>query len=353
LILLGSLLLSACSGLHSANAADANAELDEALAKRAMLLADTDGPVLFLTSKRDAPRFGFGNTDAKLVIRPDPIENGRIPVRILGRLHVEGYVPDGAVELYVQKSSLHAGAVVLRAGDRVGLIGPKNDAREHEIAIRVPVGNLVIGPYRGRLSADLLSASRPSAPDVLTGGVAYQLPAGQALPIFNGFRGELVTLVPPLKTDLMVTVVGSEGSWFRVRVGSGPCIEGFTNAQLRLLGQNALPVPPAKPARVRTSRGDVPWRIAQTPGPLLLVNAGTQLRFRGRIVATLRSEGWARALSSLDDTEVEVLAAVDDQVTVRGMVAAKSFTQVEESVFHLTPPAGPGSAAQLDSAVSR
>jgi hypothetical protein len=214
------------------------------------------------------------------------------------------------------------------------------------------------------LSADLLSPTRPNEPELLTGGIAYQLPAGQALPIYNGFRGELLTLVPPLKTDLAVTVMGTEGSWFRVRVGSGPCIEGFTDTALRLLGQNARPVPAAKPPRMRTSRGQVPWRIAQTPGPLLLVNAGTQLRFRGRIVATLRREGWARALSSLEEArgsareqneeaQVEVLAAVDDQVTVRGVVPAKSTTQVEESVFHLAPPPGPGCAAQLDSALTQ
>jgi hypothetical protein len=155
-----------------------------------------------------------------------------------------------------------------------------------------------------------------------------------------------------LKTPLRVTVVGEQGGWFRVRVGNGPCLSGFTDAQLRLLGQAAVPAPPAQPPRVRLSRSDVPWRIAQTPGPLLLVNAGSQLRFRGRIVATFRREGWARALSPLDQSEVEVLAAVDDQVTVRGVVAAKSFTQVEESVFHLAPPLGPGSAALLDSAIA-
>jgi hypothetical protein len=351
-ILASSLLLSACGWLRSTeDAARADAELDDALAKRALLLADTEAPLLFLTSDHDAPAFGFANAEAKLVARPDPVENGRIAVRILGRLHVEGYVPDGSVELYVQKTSLLAGsAVVLRAGDRVGLVGPRNDAVEHEVLVRVPVGGTVLGPYRGRVPADLLAATRPKEPQVLTGGTTYQLPAGAALPIFSESRGQLVTLVPPLKRDLTLAVVGGEEDWPRVRVGSGPCLEGFTNVPLRLLGQVARPAPASRAPRVLPSRGQVPWRIARTPGPLLLVSAGTQLRFRGRIVATFRAEGWARALSSLDQAEVELLAAVDDHVTVRGVAPTRSITQVEESVFQLAPPAGPNDAAELASA---
>jgi hypothetical protein len=351
-VLVSCLLLAACSGLRATqNGATIDAELDEALAKRALLLADTEAPILFLTSEPDAPAFGFANTEAKLVARQDPIENGRIAVRVLGRLHVEGYVPEGAVELYVQKTSMVPGtAVVLRAGDRVGLLGPRNNAPEHQVVVRVPVGSTVLGPYRARVPADLLSATRPEKPELLTGGVTYQLPAGSALPIFDAFQGQLVTLVSPQQRDLTVVVVGGDERWPRVRVGGGPCLEGFTNVPLRLIGQNARPAPAAPAPRVRPSQGQVPWRIARTPGPLLLVSAGTQLRFRGHIMATLRAEGWARALSSLDDADVEVLLAVDDQVTVRGVAPARSLTQVEESVFQLAPAAGPGDATQLASA---
>jgi hypothetical protein len=350
-IFVSSLLLSACGWLRPGlDAADADAELDEVLAKHGLLLADTEAPLLFLTSEPDAPVFGFASADAKVVARPDPIENGRIAVRILGRLHVEGYVPDGFVELYVQETSMLEGtAVVLRAGDRVSLVAPKNNEREHQVAVRVPVGNIVLGPYFGRMPADLLSAVRPKEIAVLTGGITYRLPAGKALPIFGEYRGPIVTLVPPLRDDLAVTVVKHEGNWLRVRVGGGPCLEGLTYVPLDLLGQPARPAPAAPPPRLRASQGQVPWRIAQTPGPLLLVNPGTQLRFRGRIVAIFRAEGWARALSSIDQPDVEVLAAVDDLVTVRGVVPARSFTQVEESVFHLAPPAGPGAAAELAS----
>lgn len=345
----GLLFASACPWRSPRSAGDAD---DEALAKHALLLADTEAPILFLSSEPDAPAFGFANTEAKLVARQDPIENGRIAVRILGPLHVEGFVPDGSVELYVQKTSRLPGtAVLLRAGDRVGLIGPKNDATEHHVMVRVPVGSTVLGPYRGRVPAELLSATKPKELEVLVGGVTYQLPAGQALPLYGESRGQLSTLVPPLARDLTVTVLGgADEAWPRVRVGGGPCLEGFTNVPLRLVGKNALAAPAAKLPQVRPSEGQVPWRIARTPGPLLLIKPGTQLRFRGHIMATFRAEGWARALSSLDGATVEVLAAVDDRVTVRGLAPAGSFTQVEESVFRLPPAAGPGDALELASA---
>ena len=124
-LLVAALLLAACR-LHTNDAEDADAELDDALAERAFLLADMDACLLFLTSEPDAPAIGFGSADAKLVARDDPSDNGRIPVRVLGRLHTEGYVPDGCVELYVQENTQLAGTpVVLRAGDRVGLVEPR------------------------------------------------------------------------------------------------------------------------------------------------------------------------------------------------------------------------------------
>lgn len=344
------LLLPACGWLRSPR--DANDADDEALAKHALLMADTKTPSLFLTPEFDAPVFGFASPDAKLVARPDPVENGRIAVRFLGRLHVEAYVPDGSVELYVRETKALPGtAVVLRAGDRVGLIGPRNDARQHEVAVRVRVGEAVLGPYRGRLPAELLSANMPEDPELLAGGIIYQLPAGTALPIFDSYRGELLTLVPPLQRDLSVTVVRSEGDWLRVRLGSGPCLEGLTDVPLHLLGKQAAPLPAAQAPHLRASPTQVPWRIAETAGPLVLLSAGTKLRFRKRVVAILRAEGWARALSALDADEVEVLAAVDEQVTVRAVAPASALTQVEESVFHVAPASGPGHAAALASAL--
>ncbi|MFT3923995.1 MAG: hypothetical protein QM778_15785 [Myxococcales bacterium] len=342
---------SACGRTQSS--ADADAELDEALAAKAMLLGRTRSPVFFLTSESDSPALGFGSDDAKLVVRDDPSENGRTPVRVLGRLHLEAYVPNGLVELRVQENTPVAGtALVLRAGDRVGLVEPRNDSGVHRVNIRVAVADQVLGPFEGGLDARYLSAKPPPKSEPLESGIAYTLPANTALPVYRGPREELLTLVPPLVAELPVTVLAIERNWFMVRVGKGPFLQGFTNAPLALVGKPAgARMVQLKPKQKRPINS-VPWRIAQSPGPLLLVAAGTQLRFRGRIVATLRSAGWARALGSIDhDGDVEVLAAVDDIVTVRGTAPKPALTVVSEEALGLEPVSGPGYAAELGSAI--
>jgi hypothetical protein len=351
LVLVCGLVASACGWLRSGHdAADADAELDEELAEGALLLADTRAPVLFATTDPSAPAFGFGTARARLVVRDDPSENGRIPVRVLGPLHVEGYVPDGSVELYASHNEALAGTpVVLRAGDRVSLIQPKNGAAAHRVTVKVPVADLLLGPFETTASAELFSARWPTEADVLGGGIVYRLPPGHPLPLFDAPHGALSTLIPPLREELAVSVLGIEQSWLRVRVGAGPGLEGFPQAPLVLLGHNAPETPRARKPK-RAPQAAVPWRIAQNPGPLMQVLAGAQLRFRGRLIAIFRRDGWARALGPIDAEEVEVLAAVDDRVTVRGVAASASLVQVEESVFGIPPVRGPGSAIELGAA---
>jgi hypothetical protein len=347
-LLAGGLLLASCGWRRSAEDA-ADVDPDAALAEGALLLGASKAPVFFLTSEPNAPALGFGDQNAKLIVRDDPSENGRTPVRVLGRLHLEAYVPDGLLEQRAKQDlTLEGTAIVLRAGDRVGLLAPRSEAEERRVVTWVPIAKVLLGPFGGTLPADMLTSKKPERRSALPRGIAYRLPAFLPLPIYDAPRGDLMSLVPPQPEDLQVAVLELQQNWFLVRVGRGPYLQGYTNAPLTLLGNqaklHALP-------KERPSPGaQVPWRIAQSQGPLMRVAAGTQLRFQGRIVATFRNTGWARALSALDQSDVEVLAAVDEAITVRGVAPRAALTPLDESSFKLPPATGAGGAAELGSA---
>ncbi len=133
----------------ASDGADADAELDEALAARACCLAPSKEPVFFLTSEPDAPAIGYGGSgEAKLIVREDPSRTAT-PVRVLGRLHLEAYVPDGLVECACKRTlRSRAPRWCCARGDRVGLVEPRNNTGVHRIAIRVSVADQVLGPLR-------------------------------------------------------------------------------------------------------------------------------------------------------------------------------------------------------------
>lgn len=348
--LFATLLCFAGSGCGHQGAAGNASELTEVGERRVMLLGETGQPAFYLGPEADAPAVGFGNPDAKLIVR-GPSQGGRTPIRVHGRLSVEAYVPDELFELRAQRRLAITGTPVLAvANNRVRLRGAAGKQGLIPVAARVQVGDVVLGPFEGTVPIEALAANSPQeADEPLSRGIAYRLPPETALPLYHAPQGELITLVAPQAKAQTIQVLAVQGAWFMVRLGSGPYLEGYTNASLNLLGTPLEAA--AQPSPQTAPRSEIPRRIAQAAGPLKRVPANTRVTFRGKPLATFRSEGWARVLGDPKDGKLEVLTAADDNVTVRGLVPADSLIEADPSAVEAAPAtATTGVASELSSA---
>ncbi len=334
---------------HGASSSKDTDELVEVGERRVMLLGESAEPAFFLGPEPAAPALGFGGRDAKLIILA-PSQQGRTRVRVHGRLSVEAYVPDAYFELRAQRHVRLSGTPVLVASDnRVRLLGGADSRGLVPVAARVQVGDLTLGPFEGTVPMEALAANSPTDPgEPLSSGIAYRLQAQTALPLYNAPQGELISLVAPQAQAQTVQVLRMEGLWFSVRLGTGPYLEGFTNAPLVVIGK-PLEAPKAL-APSSPPRGDVPTQIAEAQGTLKRVPRNTRLTFRGKPLAIFRSDGWARVLSGESGGQVEVLAAADELVTVRAMVASEALLDADEQAVGLPLASSPGIAQQLATA---
>ena len=89
------------------------------------------------------------------------------------------------------------------------------------------------------------------------------------------------------------------------------------------------------PARVRDP-AMLPARLASEPGPVKRVARGTRVMFNERVVAVFESEGWARVIAQYPGGQVDVIAAVGDDVTVRGLVPVSSLKDPNARVSETT-----------------
>jgi hypothetical protein len=123
-------------------------------------------------------------------------------------------------------------------------------------------------------------------------------------------------------------VVNTRGEWKAVRVGVGPYLIGYVNAEL-VASQAVADV--LSSAETAASTG-VPERLlAESTRPLYRVPAGAQVRFDDKVIAKLEVEGWAREMNRYDTGEVDVFVAVNDDVAIRGMMRADDLTPAEET----------------------
>lgn len=321
------LLLASCahSGAKPAQAPEGEEEVE---ARRVVLLGETAEPAFFLSAEADAPAIAFGGVGAKLILR-GPSSQGRTPVRVHGRVTLEAYVPDELLELRAQRALvLPKTQVFLASGDTLRILGPGGAENHVKVAANVQVGASVLGPFTSELPLEALAANTPPSPtaaEALEPGILYSLPAETAMPLFDEPHGALVALLPAQTFSLLVAVLAVEPTGFRVRLGQGPYLTAFTSAPLVLLGSASR----TDPEPTAPSRGLLPARIKQTPGRLMRIANGTKLSFRGVLVATFRSEGFARILQE-NGKSVEVLAAADDHVAVRGVADAESLFAVDD-----------------------
>jgi hypothetical protein len=270
---------------------------------------------------------GYGSPDAKLVLL-GPGKQGRVPVRVHGRLTLEAWVPERLLELRAQRSAALRGApVVVQANDRVRVVSATDEAGKVRVQARPRWGDTTLGPFEGTLELAALAANEaPGVSEQPKAGLAYRLPARTALPLFDAPKGELAALLPPQPEPRIVRVNAVAHGWLQVQVGNGPYVVGFTNAPLALVrdATRDATTPPAEPSFI-------PRRIRETPGALHRLAPGTRVFFRGAPIATLRAEGWGRVLIAREHGWVEVLAACDEHVTVRGLVEASALLEADPS----------------------
>lgn len=209
----------------------------------------------------------------------------------------------------------------------MGILGPAEDEGQMRVEVRPWMGGAsFVGPFVGTFPMEHL-ADHPPEDDAegVTPGDCYRLPAGQTVPMYERPGGEPVANLPPSDPGMTVTVLRARGDWYGVRAGFGPYLTGYVQGNLTACGGDA----PAPEPMVPASDGDRPYWMGQESGPLHRVAAGTRVRFHGRTIARLRSQGWARELGRQDGGMVDVFVAVDEDVALRGLVPEDSLTLVE------------------------
>ncbi len=307
----------------------AQSSAEQVEARRVMLLGESTEPAFFLGPEADAPAIAFGGAGAKLILR-GPSEQGRTPVQVHGRVTLEAYVTDSLLELRAQRAMTLPGTLVsLEAGDTLRVLGTGEAPNQLKVGASVSVGESELGPFVGELPLAELAANTPQegAPESpREPAIAYLLPAQTAMPLFDEPEGELKALLPPQAHPLPVAVLAVEANGFRVRVGRGPYLVAFTQVPLVLLG--SAPGDASSQEGPALAGSELPHALQQTRGTLMRIASGTKLSSRGRVVATFRSDGYARVLATRGQ-EVEVLAAADDVVAVRGVTSAESLFPLE------------------------
>jgi hypothetical protein len=183
-----------------------------------------------------------------------------------------------------------------------------------------------LGRFQGSYPAVGLAGEFPK-PDALApeAGKAFVLPTGSPLTLCEAPKGKVVARLGPFPFDAQVTVLGTEAGFSAVRIGSGPYLIGYTDTKLTALPSEVSPsASPIPQPRVQNPLL-LPARLNGEPGPVKRVRAGTRVSFNEHIVAVFEKDGWARVIAQYPDGQVDVIAAINDDVTVRGLVAFDSL----------------------------
>jgi hypothetical protein len=130
-----------------------------------------------------------------------------------------------------------------------------------------------------------------------------------------------------------VEVLGKEGVWSAVRIGSGPYLVGYTNAYLtpskEPAKEKAKVAALASPTDKADAVGHVPARLVSESGELKRIAAGAPVSFGDKVFAKLQKPGFARVLATYPGGEADALVAVDDDVAVRGLVRGADLSSPE------------------------
>ena len=286
------------------------------------------GAALLFPTPEGVARVGFISEGTPLQIAGFP-ENGHVPIRIMeGGMKVKALIDAQRFALRVQRRGKIGGtSVSVAPNDYVQFLGPA----EEEGLLRVRVGarfgrdGVELPTFEGVYPADRLGAEAVTPDGSFEPGAPRALPAGLEVPLFESPDGEVITTLPALNPPMVVQLVQERGEWKAVRVGTGPFLVGWLNADL--MAASALEEPPAP--RPTAGPGEIPMRIRiDADSPLWKVRSGTWVRFAGQRVARLEADGWAREMGrSEDGVDVDVFVAVDDSLAIRGWVPADALVQ--------------------------
>jgi hypothetical protein len=291
---------------------------------RVLVATHGSGPALYLGPEGDAPAIGYVSPGVRVRLDGPPRE-GRVPVTVAGGLIARGWMPLGRVGAYLARRARLAGTpTYVGVGDLVSILG-RNDDGSFRVEVAPWLGreeNDRLGPWTATVPAEWLTSTRPEGPDTgLSQGENRRLPAGQSVEVFDRPNGRVVGRIPAADPPHTVVVLRSRNGWHGIRAGVGPYLVGYVRVELE--PADGPPRATWSPPATREDR--MPHRIAEDEGPLRRVRPGTRVRFLDRVIARLRSGGWARELGRTRDGRIDVYVAVDDASAVRGLVRARDL----------------------------
>lgn len=293
---------------------------------RVLVVVPGTGPALYLGHESNAPAVGYLAAGTRVRLESS-IVNGRAEVLVGGALATKGWVPVNRLGLYAQQRGRVEGTRgYLGPGDLVSIAGPDSGGAMRIVARPWLGGEELLEPLSGTFDAEQLD-NEPPGDDVegVSPGDCYQLPAGQTVTVYERPGGEAIANLPSMDPPLSVVVLRERDGWYGARIGYGPYLTGYVQAELTACA-GALPEP--APLRPPGANGRPYW-MSQEEGALHRVASGTAVRFHGRTIARLRADGWARELGRQDGDLVDVFLAADDGAAIRGLVEASALTLEE------------------------
>jgi hypothetical protein len=287
------------------------------------------GPALYLGPEADSPAVGYVSPGVQVEIA-DAASGDRVPVRIRGALKVRAWLNVSRLAAFIQRGGRPRGAPVsVGVGDVVGVRGTTVSGLMR-LELTPWLGRAdapTLGPFIGEYPADRLGPQSPGGDPERPSGTPHALPVGQEVPIYDRPNGGVIATLPALDPPLTVSLVREHRGWKAVRLGHGPYLIGYINVDLT--PAQAPERPAHSPLFTNVSDGGVPLRLrTEESQTLWRVNSGARVRFDGRTIAIFDSPGYAREMNRYDTGEVDVFAAADDGIAVRGMIRAEDLSAV-------------------------
>ncbi len=338
-----------------------------------MLVDAGDQPALYLSSEPGAAQIGYLSEHVPLQLI-GRARDGRVPVRIEGALRTRGFVDERMLALRVQRRGRLRGTPLYVGPDDVVLVTGSSGQRVNVHAQARLHGQPFGAAYDGSYPLEGLAAqAAPVESPRPEPGVIYTVPANVVVPLFEAPGSSAVGELPAEHEAYTVQVVNRAESWLAVRAGEGPYLIGWTNAALLpasaptpsapaptptveappiaappaeapplaapplaappIEGVAEVAAPLAAPVLPPPSTADaaldavngvrLPVLLANEPGALKRVAAGTKVVFGDAVIGVLKRDGYARVVQAYEQAGyADVFVAANDDVALRGLVRA-------------------------------
>lgn len=316
-----------CSGTQTAGTATAAMEPSAANTTewpRSFVTAPGEGPALYLTPDANSPAIGYVDENVAFDAAGAP-QNGRIRVRIRGGVTVVAWLAADRMGMIAQRRSKVRGTpAYVGPGDLVQYVAPGENAQVRVLPVLGCEPACELESYEGSYPSIGLAATAPGADaEAPNPGVAKVLPSGLPLPLYDRPGGQVVATLPAVEPPLVVEQLVERNGWFGIRAGTGPYLIGYTD---QVLADAEGPRPVIGEAAHSLPAG----LLRDEEAPLWRLDAGVQLRFGETTIGELQQPGFAREINRYENTgEVDVLVAVDDDVTLRGIVPISALQPAE------------------------